>query len=524
MTAEQPTISAKAMMQLSAAMNDVTPLGPIAHEDVPHEIHEIIIEPQVEAFRYRALNGALIITGRKGSGKSALLSNTVIDGIRSEEDRIEYGKPFIFHLKTWESFFHIVRQVTSRMPDGSTPSDLLPIELLEKKWSDAFWDRIILYFSNFASEPTARGLLVNVTRYIEADEPFQGAAQKHAENLFREAKNDILRLLDSNGSNFFFLCDTLEKYPVRHSLFKPVIGGMFRALTGLSLASHKIKVSFCVPEEMAPDLLDGSENILKDWGSSHKIRWKPIELLRVVAHRYRLLTKIQDPDAYEAISSYDLSRREDLHSLFDRLLPNKTQNRLGEIEDPLAYVIRHTQLLPRHAIMIFNRMLSRAKADAGGWRRVSEESMREGVSDAEDLIARHILQPYFVKYPRLLDACSDILPDLNPICSNSDLVKIGRRFKGRHEDEINNVWKTLYQMGVIGRVVEGHPSEIPIEMRSARYCFGEFVFNGAPSLGMANDQNYCFHPVFTRFFRIPRRDTDDRRVVYPSNTEMVMLK
>jgi hypothetical protein len=227
---------------------------------------------------------------------------------------------------------------------------------------------------------------------------------------------------------------------------------------------------------------------------------------------------------YEQIAEFDLSRREGVHSIFDRLLPNKTNNRLGEIEDPLAYVIRHTQLLPRHALMIFNHMLSRAKSDSGGWRRISDEAMREGVGEAEELIARHILKPYLSKYPRLLDACADILPDLNPICSNSDLAKIGRRFKSRHEEEITNVWKTLYLMGVLGRVVDAPTSEVPPEMRSARYCFGEFVFNGAPSLGLATDQTYCFHPVFTRFFRIPRRDTDDKRVVYPANTEMVVLR
>lgn len=511
-------------MQLSATLSDIAPLGPIAHEDVPQSLHAVLVEPQVEAFRYRALDGAQIITGRKGSGKSALLSNTVIDGIRTEDDTIEIGKPFIFHLKTWEPFYQIVRQVTSRMPDESVSSDLIPVEMLEQKWADALWDRIILYFSNFANVPRLKASLVNVLRYVEADEPFHGSAHRHAENLFREARGDVVRLLDSHSAKLYFLCDSLERYPVRHALFRPIIGGMFRALASLSTTSPRIKVSFCVPEEMAPDLLEGSANVLKDWGSAHRIRWKPMELLRVVAHRYRLLARVKDPELYESLSEIDISRREGIHDIFDRLLPNKIKNRLGEIEDPLAYVIRHTQLLPRHAIVLFNNMLSRARADTGGWRRIPEEAMREGIAEAEELIAQHILVPFRSKYPRLIDACTDILPDLNPICSDSDLSKIGRRFKGRHEEEIQNVWKTLYQMGVLGRVVEESVADVPPEMRSARYCFGEFVFNGAPSLGLATDQSYCFHPVFSRFFRIPRRDTDDRRVVYPANTEMVVLK
>jgi hypothetical protein len=173
--------------------------------------------------------------------------------------------------------------------------------------------------------------------------------------------------------------------------------------------------------------------------------------------------------------------------------------------------------LPRHAIAAFNFILSKNYLSTNSFRSITTDSIKDGISEAERLIAAHILFPYETLYPKFILACRDILPELHPINQYHDLTRIENRFKSRMEDDIHSVWHTLYNIGALGRVIarDSLPST-----RESRYCLGEFHFNSGGTFGFSRGETYCFHPVFTQSFRITRAPGSDMRAIYPSNVEI----
>jgi len=341
-----------------------------------------------------------------------------------------------------------------------------------------------------------------------------------SEALFKEAKANIIRYLDSNNERCLVLLDSMDDFPVNDPLFRRVTAGFLKCLNNLNRANQNITIVFCLPEEVEPSF--SSSNIIKDYQKAHRIHWKPIDLLRITAHRYRLLIGVRDEEFYEEIEDLALDDREDIHKIFDRLLPQTVTNALSQDEDPLAYIIRHTQLLPRHIIYYFNEILRRNYKTTGGFRQIQPKSVVEGVKEVEKIVADHVLTPYAGLYPKFISACRDILPDLKPICTNSDLDKIVRRFKDRIEDDVTDVWHKLFDMGILGKVVPPNES-CPDFIRSSRYVLGAFHYNIDVSFSVATDAEYCFHPIFSTYFGIARRESGDIRTVYPANVDDVTL-
>jgi hypothetical protein len=173
-------------------------------------------------------------------------------------------------------------------------------------------------------------------------------------------------------------------------------------------------------------------------------------------------------------------------------------------------------------IAIFNAILSRSYSPTTKFKYVDESAIRDGVTHVQEMIATQILFPYNPLYPKLMTACGDILPDLSPICSYGELKKVERRFNRIIEDDVGDVWETLFRMGMLGRIVEPVRGESASVGRSDRYRYADFHFNGDGGWGMATDGEYCFHPVFSRRYNMSRPQGDER-VVYPANIDLVTL-
>jgi hypothetical protein len=496
------------------------PLGPVDQNRIENaEIASILLNHNVNPFRDVSTKTYMILYGRKGAGKSAMLIGPRLDSFqRVERDRPVLsdlpteGSPIIIAVTSWAHFHKIARNVSTQFQEDDLLTDLIPPEYYSSLWYQMLWDEIIVHFYNYAYY--AQEDLQPIIDFVNADSFFQGSAKEKAKQLFEAARNSILRFLKKRQSRLYFLFDSMEDYPVRNSVFSRVLGGLFQALSKINGESFNIEISFCIPEEIETFLSPSSANLLKDFSSSYRIRWRPIDLLRIVAHRFRLAMEIYDEEFHYEFSHLDFSERPDIHRLFKKILPSEVKNSLGCTEDPLAYIVRHTQLLPRHVLLSFNWILSRNFLSSGGFRQVSETAIREGVTQSQSIIADQILHLYQRLYPRLLSACREILPDLNPICSFSELKKVENRFKRRVEEDVISVWDTLFQMGVIGRAT----TDV-----SDRYCYAHFHFNKDRAFAMATDSEYCFHPVFSRAFGIRRRNPKDKRVVYPANVEMVTL-
>jgi hypothetical protein len=499
------------------------PLGPL-EQDSDHDGDSIkLLLDHVTPFDEAIRRMPVLLLGRKGSGKSSILMEVQAQSAQlySNSNNSAFlpprGQPVIILLNSWLYFHQMVRRISSQnqLAVAAEDPDLEPVEYYGELWQEVIWDEIIKHFHNFQTFPEARSHLTAVQTYMQQDGHFTGPAAVAAQKRHQEARAAVTQFVRSRNSRIIFLFDSMESYPVRNHIFMQFVGGLFIAIK--RLRSPTLSVTFCLPEEIEAYLSHHSSNIMKDFGSLYRIKWKPIDLLKVVAHRYRLAIEIFDPEFYAEIEDLDFDTRDGVRRLFNEILPPTIENRLRETEDTLAYIIRHTQLLPRHAIAAFNFILSKNYLSTNSFRSVTEESVKDGVSEAERLIAAHILFPYETLYPKFIVACRDILPELHPIVQYNELTRIENRFKLRIEEDVHSVWHTLYNIGALGRVVDRNllPSS-----RDSRYCLAEFHFNSSGTFGFSRGETYCFHPVFTQSLRITRKEMGDKRAIYPSNVKI----
>lgn len=517
------------------------PLGPIDHLGIQNDVasHKLLVE-EVGPFAIVGSNPYTLLLGRKGSGKSAILTEIRMNlkpgwrRLQIPEQLPEKGEPYILPILSWEQFHQIVRNVAADSNTNDLFADLVPAEFYAQLWQEKLWEEIIQHFANYWHFPAAHGALDPVRDYVEGNGTYEGSPEQEARRRFEAARRSILDFLSQRRSHLYFLFDSMENYPVRHPLFSRVLTGLFQALHAIDAESPYIKVSFCIPEELENFLTGNSANLAKDFASSYRIRWRPIDLLRIVAHRFRLAMAVHDREFYDELEELNFSRREDIHVLFSRILPRAVTNALGDPEDPLAYIIRHTQLLPRHVLMIFNAILSRNYGATGRFRRIEESAIREGIVHVQKIIEMQVLNPYERLYPKLITTCRKVLPELNPICSHRDLMVTERRFRDV-EDDITSVWHTLFQMGVLGRVEQAtYEEEPPVQgeqathaeggyaRRKTRYGYGHFHYNIDGEFTLISQCEYCFHPVFSRAFGMIRPD-NEKRVVYPANVDMLTI-
>jgi hypothetical protein len=501
-----------------------TPLGPIDQEQITDDFAKELLDIKVTPFVDTLKESYTLLLGRKGAGKSAMLSEIRLkqrSAIHtSDPEKLpSKGDPYIITVTTWEHFDHIVRCVAARNQYTPTIPDLIPTEVFEKLWYETLWDELIKYFYNFIGIKDVGTQLDSVKNYINADTFFCGPPKKEAEKLFEAACKSIIEFITQRNSKIYFLFDSMENYPVRNPVFASILSGLFKSLQKIDNESYLIKISFCIPEEIEEFLNQGSSNLIKDFASSYRIRWAPIDLLQIVAHRFRYAAQLYDQDFFVEIEKYDFNNRNNIHKLFSSMLPKTVVNALGHPEDPVAYIIRHSQLLPRHIIAIFNSILSRNYSKYGTFKIKTDEFIREGITNIQGFIANQILIPYRKIYPNLIEWCYANLPELKPICSFSELIKLEKRCRvGTVEDDIGSIWHTLFRMGVIGIADTENSTNTA---HSKRYCYGYFHYNIDGAFALQSKGEYCFHPVFSRAFGIRReKKNPDTRVVYPANINL----
>ena len=525
-------------MPLSDYINAEQPLGPIRH-DVFHDDLKSASEltfnlgPFERVFAERSC----MIIGRKGSGKSS-----VVQGYRTlAQYGRSYGKideeaprngDYKIAISSWGQFHEMVRNVANRAASeiiAPGEEDLIWSERLAEIWADTFWDLIFQsLYQSYTRSTKLRAEIPSIIELFESEDITMSGANSYVqtvESTYKKAKQEAINYFGSNKRTCYILIDSMEEYPVRSRLFLRVVSGFLKCVNDFSYAYKCVRIIFCLPAEIREIISRRSVNLVKDFGGGAVLNWQPSDLLRMVAERYRtgLLTISDDlEEKYEKkLLSFDFSSREDLQAFFSDVMEHELVNGFDQPEDTLAYIIRHTQLLPREFILIFNRAIKKSKEDKGSWRYITADAVRWAVEETETDLARHLLHPYDKIYPQLLQACESVMPELPPICSMSDLDRVGSRFKNRIEDDIYDPWKVLFDIGILGYVEDISPGQ---HAESDRYVYGYFSYNSNSPIAFRNDAQYCVHPLFSRLWSLKRSAVAEMRCVYPANIEHFRAK
>jgi len=465
-----------------------------------------------------------IIIGRKGAGKTSFLKCSILD----EEYQV------LVELKTWEALAKII----SSIEEMSTT--VIFVESVAEIWDAVFWTAIIakvsdLKIGNQESQNKIKKFLTGVglveemspdsvmTTIVEVlqshgnGKPFGIVADLFDKLIYEDvsfnmAKETTINLMNNNLVKAVILMDSIEYYPLEIKSVSHAISGLLKCLGSFHTPGSPNEVRCCLPAELYHVLYDLSSHPLKDFQSHVTLHWHAGELLQVAASRLRLYFFLYDQRMYENIKHLKLEQREDCKDLFERVFPSNIINRIGGRESPIAYILRHTQLNPRHLIHILNNIFYQNKRLGNSPRKVSEDAIREGIFHVEESLCKEIYKAYKYVHSEAEKVFKKCLPHLPIKFSEGVLHKtFNHHGKKYFHDDFDEFKRMFVELGAIGRVIGD----------TDRYVIGLFEYTQPHQLVISSYETLCLHPIFTEIYNNRGKNPSENiKPVYPYGTDI----
>jgi hypothetical protein len=251
-----------------------------------------------------------------------------------------------------------------------------------------------------------------------------------------------------------------------------------------------------------------SSNPNKDFRRALKLQWSASELILIGAQRLMFHLALNHPKVYKDFTHLDLTKRADALTFFGAALPERITNHVGYAEETMSYILRHTQLLPRHFLILLNSIFK--SPNNGGQRGnpfpVSEERIVNGIRQMEDFMVREIFVAFNLIYPTAEETCRRCLPELGHKFTMGDLHRVFTRHGKAvfSSDNLFDFQRMLLEIGAIGRVIPGKERDL--------YIKGNFEYTVQYQLSLSQDDELCVHPLFSGIFHGSGKQ---ERPVYP---------
>lgn len=451
------------------------------------------------------------IIGRKGAGKTAFLLGSMTSGQRPTE----LGTATVYHemvsvlrrydevrgplfadqvAEIWLALFeHAALFHACRTASPADPPNELQV----------IWD----YLAELNADPATATMiterfLVTLQRRI-SDTSVVGLGDiveglSHGGVSFAGARRALRAVLHRRTDPLIIVMDNLEDLQARIHELQEVLAGLFRCV-GRVIAENQGNKPFglqiCLPSELFDEIHGISANPEKDFrsGSYLTIYWTAKELLKLVGTRLRLYLESHHPDELDPLlrRAAGIDEPEHAVALLRAALPPVMRNGLGTLEEPVAYLLRHTQLLPRHLIEILNGVFTEPVAGSKPWA-VTVEAVRAGTAAAERMIVNGIFAAHRASFPHAREALNRLSDRLEIRFPAKELHKVFnrqgiRKLTGLDFDEFLSMLLTL---GVVGVLIDS----------TSRYNKAHFQYTFDVTLTVEEDTDHlCFHPLFTRY-------------------------
>ena len=170
---------------------------------------------------------------------------------------------------------------------------------------------------------------------------------------FDDAKSVVLDALKSSKKSFVILMDSLDDFRLDIDSVSHSLQGLLKFVGSMNKPRDVVDIRFCLPSELFRRIIKISSNPNKDFRRALKIQWTASELVLIGAQRLMYYLALYYPDFLRSMQPLDLTKRADALMLFNKVLPEKITNQAGFQEETMSYILRHTQLLPRHFLMLF---------------------------------------------------------------------------------------------------------------------------------------------------------------------------
>lgn len=513
------------------------PLGPgdaAAIEDA--DLRKQLFDSGNKLYRSFSKDKTYII-GRRGSGKTAFLQNTTLKGSASQFGRVD--------LQLHEAYGSLINQVNAPATGATF------VENFAKAWEVYIWTEVFISLLQSTKVPLplktiikgylsaigvdgdgkgfvekalgeaakAEGRIALVARMVQAMMEKEGFA------LVRER---VTTLLKDNNAYVLIAIDSLEDYsPGKERLF---LAGLFKFISLKTGPGKVLKARVCLPSELYLIIREKySENPQKDFESYVMLHWHPKEIIQLINFRIHLFMKEHFPATSRLMEA---SADDSGVNYIEQLLPQTVINRNGVKERTIVYLLRHSQLLPRQFINLFNNLLSTKFEDlrdgddviGAVQSAISEAHVISCVNHSEASLFDEIKSAYSRVYPHLNRVLRATIPNLSRTFDDFDLKTC---FRSKNISAIDSQYNDydafksmLIEVGAIG-VMDTDPHRSHLE----NYVRARFEYMMPSRLILPDNSPMCVHPIFSggvggelKPLRVRRKDPIANlrnRIVYP---------
>ncbi len=461
-------------------------------------------------------NRPSIIIGRRGAGKTSYLRSVFFDKQYDYYSEIGTARVLghmarVIQRMTRDAVFpEMVAELWETVLWISVFSDIRKHKILP--WDDMYRVQTYLDKVSVQEKNNTEDVLLNLANMLDkvieknpqavASEVFKGTNR----TLFEEAKAAVVKNLETSNKSYVILIDSLDDFQLEIDSVARSLQGLLKLVGSMNKPRDVVDIRFCLPSELYHRFIKISSNPNKDFRRALKLQWTAGELVLIGAQRLMFYLAIYYEDFIKKIFPLDLTKRADALTLFHSVLPEKITNQSGYQEDTISYILRHTQLLPRHFLMLLNSIF---RAPGNTERLIpfpaSEARIVNGIRQVEDYMVREIYVAFNLIYPTAEETCKRCLPELGHKFTMGDLHRVftrhGKTVFG--SDNLFDFQRMLLEIGAIGRVMPGKETDL--------YIKGNFEYTVHHQLVLSQDDELCVHPLFSGIFNGNKTD----RPVYP---------
>jgi hypothetical protein len=480
-------------------------------------------DPQNKICNAIKLNPSIVI-GRRGSGKTAYLHSVFLDS--------EYQ--VVLEIRTAKTFSQIVSQIESNTPRYAL------VEEIEALWDDLFFLALMAELAKrYPKKSQELARLKNFIAKVDPDanipidsflwKVVKTLSTRNSGNLigsvsavveqvtgvhFECAKQIALDLLEAEKIRAIVLLDSLEQYPVEIPSVAHALSGLLKCAGQFNERNDRLSIRLCLPAELYHTFFDYvSTNPHKDLTPPNALtlHWSAGELLSISAHRLALFLDMYFPKLGAEYDFTPTITRSDARDFLLSFLPTVVVNSLGQREDTLAYILRHTQLQPRHLLLYLNAIFETERTHGSKYPRISPESVVKAISANEYLLAEEVFSGYLKQHPNTRTLCEACIPELPLTFRESDLhqVFIRKGKKATGERDFVDFRRILIETGIVGRVVDS----------TDRYTVGRFEYTEPHKLIVGSKDELCLHPVFASAFNCRLPPGKLQKPIYPYGSD-----
>jgi len=500
--------------QLKKYVRPDQPFGPPDAADIAEpQCAAALFDWNNQAFA-ELLTGSDVLVGRRGSGKSALLSTFcgrryMHEDLSGQEARA-YRDRFRLNAKTLLAVPDITINADTPvyMDELETHCErrIPPVEVLSRLWNLRIW---LLVGSTLQRQhaglwrraPSALQAYIAhddvVSRALAAASERDAGAPMGTEDFVQAMEAFLL----SHGTRCVITFDNMERYKF-NDVQNAVLAGLIAATGKMIGTQHpSLDLKLCLPAEIFEHLKTIIFRPDKDFHKIQYLHWTPVELMHVAASRLKVYFQLYDADTYDLCKDLPLSDRAVLRQFWNRFLPESIVNKLDVEERTFTYLLRHTQLLPRQLLTFLNAIARRFTRDGRALFAQPFEAKHiiQGIEDAEDSNAQAVLAMFKPMYPLVLEVFDNVMPRLTRLFDYGFLHSVYQSSAKKpmaqmQKEEFHSFWRLMLSTGAIGVVDQDAATEI--------YEMAKFEFNSDHLLRVSDKDRLCVHPMFSRIYNV----------------------